>query len=237
MGSATHEFRCGRSNWVPTKPGGSASCVWWRRSSQMTPARAAAWLRTADPERRSASGDEAGDDPSDHVGSGRGRLNRRRGESGRIRRRKRGDRRRDRRGRGSGLSAGTCSGRRGGCSIGRTGGTGRDHRSQRRSSTDRGDPLEELPAGHPLGIEVSAERLLEVGRRFVAGFGHQGANPSDPGRSQPARSTYSGAWSDGSLPLRASRSRSAAVTRAATEREAYRWSMRIPRFLWKLPAR
>ena len=48
----------------------------------------------------------------------------------------------------------------------------------------------------------------------------------------------SGAWSDGTGgPLRASRSISASTIRAATGADASRWSIRIPKFLWNMPAR
>ena len=53
----------------------------------------------------------------------------------------------------------------------------------------------------------------------------------------PSRSTTSGAWSDGPLPLRALRSMSAQRARSATEREPRTRSMRMPIPLWKLPAR
>ena len=51
-------------------------------------------------------------------------------------------------------------------------------------------------------------------------------------------SMISGAWSLGvGLPLRASRSISAQRSRAATSGVTSSWSIRIPKFFWKLPAR
>ena len=51
------------------------------------------------------------------------------------------------------------------------------------------------------------------------------------------RSTTTGAWSDGPLPLRASRSTYALVTRLASELVTYTRSMRMPLSVWNMPAR
>ena len=51
------------------------------------------------------------------------------------------------------------------------------------------------------------------------------------------RSTTIGAWSDGPLPLRASRSTYASVIRAATGALASTRSIRMPLFWWNIPAR
>src|SRR5439155_21043986 len=62
--------------------------------------------------------------------------------------------------------------------------------------------------------------------------------PASKGCPGWSRSMISGAWSEGmGLPLRASRSISAHTVRPATGRVTSRWSMRMPMFLWKLPAR
>ena len=65
------------------------------------------------------------------------------------------------------------------------------------------------------------------------------AQPASKGWPGASRSITSGAWSEGiGLPLRASRSISAHTTRAGERRASTsRWSMRMPKFLWKLPAR
>src|SRR5439155_195994 len=64
------------------------------------------------------------------------------------------------------------------------------------------------------------------------------AQPASKGCPWWSRSITTGAWSEGmGLPLRASRSISADTVRPATGRVASRWSMRMPKFLWKLPAR
>src|SRR2546427_10080981 len=64
------------------------------------------------------------------------------------------------------------------------------------------------------------------------------AQPASKGWPASSRSITSGAWSDGmGLPFRASRSISAHTVRPATGRVASRWSMRMPKFLWKFPAR
>ena len=68
---------------------------------------------------------------------------------------------------------------------------------------------------------------------------------ADPRRTAPgarrhghqAKSTTTGAWSDGFSPLRAFRSMRTAPARAASGGVARTWSMRMPLPLWKLPAR
>src|SRR6185436_3692443 len=64
------------------------------------------------------------------------------------------------------------------------------------------------------------------------------AQPASSGCPASSMSTSSGAWFEGvGLPLRASRSISAHTVRPATLGVASRWSIRMPKFLWKLPAR
>ena len=62
--------------------------------------------------------------------------------------------------------------------------------------------------------------------------------PASNGWPGSSRSMTSGVWSEGiGFPLRASRSISDQTMRSATGCVTSRWSMRMPKFLWKLPAR
>src|SRR5207245_1164277 len=64
------------------------------------------------------------------------------------------------------------------------------------------------------------------------------AQPASKGRPLSSMSITSGAWSEGTgLPLRASRSISAHTVRCTRGTVTSRWSMRMPKFLWKFPAR
>ena len=61
-----------------------------------------------------------------------------------------------------------------------------------------------------------------------------------PEREPPpiySMSTTMGAWSDGPFPLRASRSITASVTLAAMSALASTRSIRMPLFMWNMPAR
>src|SRR6266571_8226034 len=61
--------------------------------------------------------------------------------------------------------------------------------------------------------------------------------PASKGRPRSSMSITSGVWSEGTgLPLRASRSISVHTVRSRTGAVTSRWSMRMPKFLWKFPA-
>jgi len=73
----------------------------------------------------------------------------------------------------------------------------------------------------------------------LAGAGADGGGTTGPMSPSGAtsRSTITGAWSLGPLPLRACRSTQAARTRLATGAVASTRSIRIPMSWWNIPAR
>ena len=108
---------------------------------------------------------------------------------------------------------------------------GSDAAVQRTMATTQGTP-ERMAAPSTYGRRLVNQRR-RAAIRSSADF--QPASKGCPGAS---RSIASGAWSDGNgFPFRASRSISAQHVRSATGRVASRWSMRMPKFLWKWPAR
>ena len=95
----------------------------------------------------------------------------------------------------------------------------------------------------PLCIRAhAASRCFEDCGSFLAPrlvTGAEGGGTTGPMSPSGAssRSTITGAWSLGPLPLRAWRSTHAACTRPATESPASTRSIRIPRSWWNIPAR
>ena len=104
-----------------------------------------------------------------------------------------------------------------------------------------GSKSQPSPSGSSVGElrEHRLDRRLQHQRvRRAAMRPSADAQPASKGRPGSSRSITSGAWSDGiGLPLRASRSISAQTVRSASGAVTSRWSMRMPKFLWKLPAR
>ena len=94
--------------------------------------------------------------------------------------------------------------------------------------------------GHVEALGIRAAHLRQVldGRvRLAHGGSGLGWLRCGGTRRQSARSTMTGAWSDGFSPLRAWRSIVANVARSATASVPSTRSMRMPRWLWKSPAR
>jgi len=94
-------------------------------------------------------------------------------------------------------------------------------------------------AGPPVTLRYGCDRdwgSLAEPRLARGADGGGTTGPMSPSGAS-SRSTITGAWSLGPLPLRACRSTHAARTRPATEAEASTRSIRIPRSLWNMPAR
>ncbi len=99
---------------------------------------------------------------------------------------------------------------------------------------------------HRLALRYAATRpiletLVDVGavrgKRIPKGWQELCGVDRARRAGQSLRSTISGAWSEGPVPLRALRSTTAHVTRSATGGVASTWSIRMPRCWWKSPAR
>src|SRR5439155_20627664 len=96
------------------------------------------------------------------------------------------------------------------------------------------------------GIDGGGPRRRSRRSRHLMAGRHQNAHErtaqragraGDENPHDTSTSTTTGAWSDGSFPLRASRSTYASLTASANAADAYTRSMRIPWFLWNIPAR
>ena len=88
-------------------------------------------------------------------------------------------------------------------------------------------------------LDHAAQRVGETSdlRSALRRLVRRKVRPREGHRSSVSKSTINGAWSEGSLPFRALRSMSAHRDRSASGLLASMRSMRIPRCLWKLPAR
>lgn len=87
-------------------------------------------------------------------------------------------------------------------------------------------------------MEGHARSEVGLVQQWAAGGGAQADRTHAVGGGQPSSKSMSkGAWSDGCLPLRAARSTMPQRTVLAKDAVTSTRSMRIPRWLWKSPAR
>ena len=101
----------------------------------------------------------------------------------------------------------------------------------------RGAAIRPVPVGQRLPVLHARAMPVRARGPGAAGRGHERGAARQRGPHPQLRSTTTGAWSDGPLPLRASRSTYAACTRSATASVAYTRSIRMPLFFANMPAR